>query len=194
MSPEAIAAVFRAEAGRALAVLVRLIGDFDLAEDALQDAFVAALSQWPRAGTPANPRAWLVAAARHKAIDLLRRRARQVSRQDDVAVEQRLSAEARAEWDPSNLSAEAIDDDMLRLIFICCHPALSPEARVALTLRAVAGRDTAAVARAFLVSEETMASGWSGRSARSAWPASPSPRRPRRPCPAAWPRSWRRSI
>ncbi len=157
MSPEAIAAVFRAETGRALAALVGLIGDFDLAEDALQDAFLAALRQWPRQGAPANPRAWLVGAARHKAIDRLRQRARQTSRKDHVALEQRLSAAAQAEAAPSIDTAEAIDDDMLRLVFICCHPALAPDARVALTLRAVAGLDTVAVARAFLVSEETMA-------------------------------------
>ena len=157
MTPEEIAEIFRDEAGRALAALVGLIGDFDLAEDALQDAFLAALQQWPGQGAPANPRAWLVGVARHKAIDRLRRRARQASRRDDLALEQRLAAEARTEAARPIDSAEAIDDEMLRLVFICCHPALAPEARVALTLRAVAGLDTVAVARAFLVSEETMA-------------------------------------
>ena len=157
MTAEEIATLFRAEAGRALAVLVGLIGDFGLAEDALQDAFLAALQKWPRQGAPANPRAWLVGVARHKAIDRLRQRARQASRQDDLALEQRLFAEARAETAPSIDTGEPIADDLLRLMFICCHPALASEARVALTLRAVAGLDTVAVARAFLVSEETMA-------------------------------------
>ena len=145
-------AVFRREAGHVLATLVRLTGDFDLAEDALQDAVTAAVIQW-RGDPPPQPRAWLIRVGRNKAIDRLRRRALHAARAPVLAFEARLAAidESPAPGDP------LIDDDILRLIFICCHPALNPDARVALTLRSVAGLTTTAVARAFLVSEETMA-------------------------------------
>src|SRR5512134_2562611 len=119
-------AVYRAESRRVFATLVRLLGDFDLAEEALADAFRAALEQWPRDGVPANPRAWLVSACRFKAIDGIRRHARFVA-MDDVS----------PAWDPDD-----IEDDRLRLIFTCCHPALSPDAQVALTLREVCGLTT----------------------------------------------------
>ncbi len=145
--------IFRREAGRVLATLIRLLGDFDLAEEARQEAFAAAIEQWPAQGTPANPRAWLISTGRNKAVDRIRR---------DVLFRTKITDELSAtEAD----TAAAIDvteeeifgDDRLRLIFICCHPALNPEAQIALTLREVCGLSTQAVARAFLISEETMA-------------------------------------
>jgi RNA polymerase sigma-70 factor (ECF subfamily) len=158
MSRTDLEAAFRAHGGPALGALVRLIGDLDLAEDALQDAFAAALAQWPARGPPANPRAWLVGVGRHKALDRLRRRALHERRRPDLELEARLAAQAE---DPHAREPEGrgglFEDDGLRLIFTCCHPALGLEARVALTLRLVAGLSTSAVARAFLVGEETMA-------------------------------------
>jgi RNA polymerase sigma-70 factor (ECF subfamily) len=145
--------IFRREAGRVLATLIRLLGDFDLAEEARQEAFAAAIEQWP-AGVPANPRAWLINAGRNKAIDRIRRdkvfRTKILDR--EIA-----SAEADAAAKPEDMDDSTFGDDRLRLIFTCCHPALSGEAHVALTLREVCGLTTQAVARAFLVSEETMA-------------------------------------
>ena len=138
---DALDAVYRAESGRILATLIRLLGDFDLAEEAMHDAFSAALVQWPKDGMPSNPRAWLVSAGRFKAIDALRRRARPVA-----VIETQTN-----EDDPS------IDDDRLRLIFVCCHPAIAPEARVALTLREVCGLTTEEIARAFLTTPPTLA-------------------------------------
>ncbi len=146
-------AVFRTHATPALATLIRLVGDFDLAEDALQDAFAAALAQWTGGGAPANPRAWLIGVGRRKAIDRLRRRALHARRQGDIELEARLAALP----DPGAAQDDIFDDDVLRLIFTCCHPALNLEARVALTLRLVAGLPTLSVARAFLVAEDTMA-------------------------------------
>jgi RNA polymerase sigma-70 factor (ECF subfamily) len=145
--------VFRHEAGRVLATLIRLVGDFELAEDALQEAFAAALEQWPSAGMPANPRAWLVNVGRHKAIDRLRRRILYREKQRELETEAAIAAQIAA---PDDVD-EGVEDDMLRLIFTCCHPALNPQAQVALTLRAVCGLTTEAVARAFLVGEDTMA-------------------------------------
>ena len=143
--------IFRAEAGRVLATLIRLLGDFELAEDGLQDAFAAALVQWPAQGAPANPRAWLVRVGRNKAIDRLRQKAFQRSKQREVE-------DALAPEDADSLDDDHVfHDDVLRLIFTCCHPALSYEAQIALTLRAVCGLSTEAVARAFLVNSETMA-------------------------------------
>jgi RNA polymerase sigma-70 factor (ECF subfamily) len=147
--------VFRREAGRVLATLIRLLGDFELAEEARQEAFAAALEQWPSGGIPSNPRAWLVDVGRNKAIDFIRRQALFRSKYPDLemaAVEQALDAAAEADEDDA-----AFGDDRLRLIFTCCHPALNIESQVALTLRAICGLSTAAVARAFLVSEDTMA-------------------------------------
>jgi RNA polymerase sigma-70 factor (ECF subfamily) len=153
MSPTEIEKTFRDEAGRALATLIRLVGDFDLAEDALQDAFATALERWPVAEPPSNPRAWLVNVARNKAIDRIRRNIAFRGKQDELTRELLLNAEASdAAGDPVTL-----DDDMLRLIFICCHPAFAAEVQVALTLRTVCRLTMAQVARAFLVSEEAMA-------------------------------------
>jgi len=148
-----VEAVYRTESRRVFATLVRLLGDFDRAEEALHDAFTSAMEQWPREGVPANPRAWLVSAGRFKAIDAMRRVAR-----FDASLEQlagRLGTSAADER--ANLDDDAIDDDRLRLIFTCCHPALPPEARVALTLREVCGLTTEEIARAFLTSAPTVA-------------------------------------
>jgi RNA polymerase sigma-70 factor (ECF subfamily) len=151
----AIDQLFRCEAGRVLATLIRLVGDFELAEDALQEAFAAALAQWPGAGLPANPRAWLVEVGRHKAIDRLRRQIRYRATRRDLAAEAAIAQQIAPLDDAADDAA--FGDDMLRLIFTCCHPALNREAQVALTLSAVCGLTTAAVARAFLVGEATMA-------------------------------------
>jgi len=150
---EKVGAVYRSESRRVLATLIRLLGDFDLAEDALHDAFRAALEQWPRDGVPANPRAWLVSAGRFKAIDAMRRRTRFDASLAEIA--ERLGSgtpASEAEWDD-----EGVEDDQLRLIFTCCHPALSPEARMALTLREVCGLTTEEIARAFLTTPSTLA-------------------------------------
>jgi RNA polymerase sigma-70 factor (ECF subfamily) len=145
-------AVYRSDSRHVLATLIRLLGDFDIAEEALHDAFKAALEQWPRDGVPANPRAWLVSTGRFKAIDAIRRRTRFEPLPDDI--DKRLAADT---GDPEALSDESIEDDRLRLIFTCCHPALSPDAQVAMTLREVCGLTTEEVARAFLSSPATVA-------------------------------------
>ncbi|MEO7500662.1 MAG: sigma factor, partial [Casimicrobiaceae bacterium] len=132
----AIAAIYRDESRRVFATLVRLLGDFDSAEEALSDAFRAALEQWPREGIPANPRAWLVSTGRFKAIDGIRRRARFATMDDFDAFAEAIPDEAPAQDD------ENIEDDRLRLVFTCCHPALAPDAQVALTLREVCGLTT----------------------------------------------------
>jgi RNA polymerase sigma-70 factor (ECF subfamily) len=144
--------IYRSESRRIFATLIRLLGDFDLAEDALHDAFRAAMEQWPRDGLPANPRAWLVSTGRFKAIDGLRRGARFDASLAELAGQ--LAGEAS---DAVEQSDEDIEDDRLRLIFTCCHPALPPEARVALTLREVCGLTTEAIAHAFLTSPPTLA-------------------------------------
>jgi RNA polymerase sigma-70 factor, ECF subfamily len=148
---EQIDAIYRAEARRVFATLIRLLGDFDLAEEAAQNAFAAALEQWPREGVPANPRAWLVSAGRFKAIDALRRRAR-----FDASIKESMHLLEIAE-DPAAHETPEVEDDRLRLIFICCHPALPPDAQVALTLREVCGLTTEEIARAFLTSPSTIA-------------------------------------
>src|SRR5690349_11383815 len=145
-------AVYLAESRRVLATLIRLLGDFDIAEEAMQEAFAAAVEQWPRDGMPASPRAWLVSTGRFKAIDAIRRRARFDASQTELA--ERLAAEAVA---PEPRDPGEIEDDRLRLIFTCCHPALPPEAQVALTLREVCGLTTEEIARAFLVTPSTLA-------------------------------------
>jgi len=149
-----IEAVFRREAGRVLGTLIRLVGDFELAEESLQEAFAAALEQWPQSGTPANPRAWLIHVGRRKGIDRLRRLVLQRRTLRDLEGDAESELTQRAE---STESEDEIGDDLLRLIFTCCHPALSLESQVALTLRAVCGLSTQAVARAFLISPESMA-------------------------------------
>ena len=146
---EKLDAVYRLESRRIFATLIRLLGDFELAEDALHDAFSAALERWPTEGVPANPRAWLVSAGRFRAIDAMRRRARFDASQSGIADQLGDGA-----GDPAD---ESIEDDRLRLIFTCCHPALSPEARVALTLREVCGLTTEEIARAFLTIPSTLA-------------------------------------
>ena len=151
MTPSEIDRIFRDEAGRALATLIRLVGDFDLAEDALQDAFSVALDRWATGEVPDNPRAWLVNVARHKVIDRIRRQA--VFRGKQQALVHEIELNALAADEPPAM----LDDDMLRLIFTCCHPAFAPEVQVALTLRTVCGLSTAQVARAFIVGEEAMA-------------------------------------
>jgi RNA polymerase sigma-70 factor (ECF subfamily) len=145
-------AVYRSDSRHVLATLIRLLGDFDIAEEALHDAFRAALEQWPRDGVPANPRAWLVSTGRFKAIDAIRRRTRFEPLPDDI--DKRLVADSD---DPEAWNDESIKDDRLRLIFTCCHPALSPDAQVAMTLREVCGLTTEEVARAFLSSPPTVA-------------------------------------
>jgi RNA polymerase sigma-70 factor, ECF subfamily len=150
----AIDEVFRREAGRVLATLIRLLGDFDRAEEARQDAFATAVEQWPSKGVPANPRAWLVSTGRNKAVDRVRREALFRSKVLDL---ERPCIEAATEVYIEEDDEAAFGDDRLRLIFTCCHPALSSEAQIALTLREVCGLTTEAVSRAFLVGEETMA-------------------------------------
>ena len=142
--------VYRRDSRRVLATLIRLLGDFDLAEEAMHEAFRAALEQWPRQGMPTNPRAWLVSAGRFKAIDAMRRLSR-FTALDDVA------GEVESIADESQDGGDEIEDDRLRLIFTCCHPALSPEAQVALTLREVCGLKTEEIASAFLTPAPTLA-------------------------------------
>ena len=151
-SRERVGEVYRSESRRVFATLVRVLGDFDLAEDALHNAFAAAVEQWPRDGVPDNPRAWLVSVGRFKAIDTLRRRARFDAALTELA--NRLDDEA---GEPAIAEEDGMEDDRLRLIFTCCHPALAPEAQVALTLREVCGLTTEDVARAFLVPAPTLA-------------------------------------
>ena len=149
---EAVEAVYRSDSRRVLATLIRLLGDFELAEEALHEAFAAAVEQWPREGMPTNPRAWLVSTGRFKAIDAMRRRARFDASQAELA--ERIEAETAG---PDPGEAEDIVDDRLRLIFTCCHPALPADAQVALTLREVCGLTTEEIARAFLTAPPTLA-------------------------------------
>ena len=149
---EAVDAVYRSDSRRVLATLIRLLGGFELAEEALHEAFAAAVEQWPRDGTPANPRAWLVSTGRFKAIDAIRRRARFDASQAELA--ERLEAETIRS---APGESEDIEDDRLRLIFTCCHPGLPPDAQVALTLREVCGLTTEEIARAFLTAPPTLA-------------------------------------
>jgi RNA polymerase sigma-70 factor, ECF subfamily len=152
---ELLDSLYRVESGRILATLIRLLGDFDLAEEAMHEAFAAALSTWPSSGVPENPRPWLISTARFKAIDTLRRRARFDASQDQLA------HHLEAQWSSSERSngneEDTLEDDQLRLIFTCCHPLLAPEAQVALTLREVCGLTTEEIARAFLTTPATLA-------------------------------------
>src|ERR1700735_1253176 len=150
---ELLDSLYRVDSGRILATLIRLLGDFDLAEEAMHEAFAAALSLWPKSGVPDNPRPWLISTARFKAIDTLRRRARFDASQDDLV------RYLEAQWSATERSKEedSLEDDRLRLIFTCCHPSLPPEARVALTLREVCGLTTEEIAKAFLTTPPTLA-------------------------------------
>ncbi|MCI0630828.1 MAG: RNA polymerase sigma factor [Phycisphaerales bacterium] len=149
---ETVDGVYRAESRRVFATLIRLLGDFDLAEEAMHDAFAAAVEQWPREGVPANPRAWLVSAGRFKAIDTIRRRAR--FDESLTVLAEKIDHEGGG---AAGADDEGIEDDRLRLIFTCCHPALAPDAQIALTLREVCGLTTEEIARAFLTVAPTLA-------------------------------------
>jgi RNA polymerase sigma-70 factor (ECF subfamily) len=153
---ELLDSIYRVDSGRILATLIRLLGDFDLAEEAMHEAFAAALSLWPKSGVPGNPRPWLISTARFKAIDTLRRRARFDASQDELVhhIEARWSS---AEQSNEDSLEHNLEDDRLRLIFTCCHPSLAPEARVALTLREVCGLTTEEIAKAFLTTPRTLA-------------------------------------
>jgi RNA polymerase sigma-70 factor, ECF subfamily len=153
MTPGEIEKIFRDEAGRALATLIRLVGDFDLAEDMLQEAVAVALERWPNEGCPSNPRAWLVNVGRNKAIDRIRRNIAFRGKQLQLTHEIEINAASVDEAADSGV----LDDDMLRLIFTCCHPSFAPEVQVALTLRTVCGLSIAQIARAFLTREDAMA-------------------------------------
>src|SRR5450631_1675865 len=152
--------LYRVDSGRILATLIRLLGDFDLAEEAMHEAFAAALSLWPSSGVPGSPRPWLISTARFKAIDTLRRRARLDASQDELVrylEAQCSSAERSNKNEEDSLEDDRLEDDRLRLIFTCCHPSLAPEARVALTLREVCGLTTEEIAKAFLTTPRTLA-------------------------------------
>jgi RNA polymerase sigma-70 factor (ECF subfamily) len=155
---ELLDSLYRVDSGRILATLIRLLGDFDLAEEAMHEAFAAALSLWPRSGVPGNPRPWLISTARFKAIDTLRRRARFDASQDELVryLEAQWSSAERSNEEGS-LEDDRLEDDRLRLIFTCCHPSLAPEAHVALTLREVCGLTTEEIAKAFLITPRTLA-------------------------------------
>ena len=155
---ELLDSLYRVDSGRILATLIRLLGDFDLAEEAMHEAFAAALSLWPRSGVPGNPRPWLISTARFKAIDTLRRRARFDASQDELVryLEAQWSSAERSKQEDC-LEDDRLEDDRLRLIFTCCHPSLAPEARVALTLREVCGLTTEEIAKAFLTTPRTLA-------------------------------------
>src|SRR6202165_3077551 len=150
---ELLDSLYRVDSGRILATLIRLLGDFDLAEEAMHEAFAAALSLWPKSGVPGNPRPWLISTARFKAIDTLRRRARFDASQDELV------RYLEAQWSSAERFNEedSLEDDLLRLIFTCCHPSLAPEAHVALTLREVCGLTTEEIAKAFLTTPRTLA-------------------------------------
>src|SRR5882724_4734910 len=150
---ELLDSLYRVDSGRILATLIRLLGDFDLAEEAMHEAFAAALSLWPTSGVPGNPRPWLISTARFKAIDTLRRRARFDASQDVLA----RYLEAQSSSAENSNTEDSLEDDRLRLIFTCCHPSLAPEARVALTLREVCGLTTEEIARGFLTTPRTLA-------------------------------------
>src|ERR1700692_424489 len=160
---ELLDSLYRVDSGRILATLIRLLGDFDLAEEAMHEAFAAALSLWPSSGVPGNPRPWLISTARFKAIDTLRRRARFDASQDELVhyLEGQWSSAEKSNQENSlelrSLEDDRLEDDRLRLIFTCCHPSLAPEAHVALTLREVCALPTEEIAKAFLTTPRTLA-------------------------------------
>ncbi|MGH9763992.1 MAG: RNA polymerase sigma factor, partial [Blastocatellia bacterium] len=152
---ELLDSLYRVDSGRIRATLIRLLGDFDLAEEAMHEAFAVALSTWPSTGAPDSPRPWLISTARFKAIDTLRRRARFDASQDELA--RYLEAQSGSAESSNKSEEDSLEDDRLRLIFTCCHPSLAPEARVALTLREVCGLTTEEIAKAFLITPRTLA-------------------------------------
>jgi len=156
---ELLDSLYRVDSGRILATLIRLLGDFDLAEEAMHEAFAAALSLWPRSGVPGNPRPWLISTARFKAMDTLRRRARFDASQDELVrfLEAQWHSAERSNKNEEDSLEDSLEDDRLRLIFTCCHPSLAPEAHVALTLREVCGLTTEEIAKAFLITPRTLA-------------------------------------
>jgi RNA polymerase sigma-70 factor (ECF subfamily) len=154
MEQSALERVYREDYGRIVAAMIRLVGDFDLAEETIHDAFAAALEQWPREGVPANPRAWIIGAARHKAIDRIRRRGRLDDKLRQLSA---LEPTAGGVEGADDDAGDSVPDDRLRLIFTCCHPALALEAQVALSLRTLCGLTTEEIARAFIVPAATMA-------------------------------------
>ena len=153
MTPSVLEQLYRDDFGRIIASLIRLIGDFGLAEEAAQEAFATAVEQWPREGVPQNPRAWIIATARHKAIDRIRRETRFASRREELI----RHSEGETDSAEAGLMNGTVPDERLRLIFTCCHPALAPEAQVALSLRTLCGLTTEEIAQAFLVAPVTMA-------------------------------------
>jgi len=154
---ELLDSLYRVDSGRILATLIRLLGDFDLAEEAMHEAFAAALSLWPSSGVPGNPRPWLISTARFKAIDTLRRRARFDASQDELGRHLEAQSSSAEKSNQEDTLEDSLEDDRLRLIFTCCHPSLPPEARVALTLREVCGLTTEEIAKAFLTTPRTLA-------------------------------------
>jgi RNA polymerase sigma-70 factor (ECF subfamily) len=155
---ELLDSLYRVESGRILATLIRLLGDFDIAEEAMHEAFAAALSLWPKSGVPGNPRPWLISTARFKAIDALRRRARFDATQDELVRHIEAQSSSAEKSNPEHsLDDDFLEDDRLRLIFTCCHPSLAADARVALTLREVCGLTTEEIAKAFLTTPRTLA-------------------------------------
>src|SRR6202051_4436405 len=182
--------LYRVDSGRILATLIRLLGDFDLAEEAMHEAFAAALSVWPSTGVPGNPRPWLISTARFKAIDTLRRRARFDASQDELA------RYLEAQWSSAEGSNEedSLEDDRLRLIFTCCHPSLAPEAHVALTLREVCGLTTEEIAKAFLTTPRTLAQRIVRAKAKIRETRFRTRCRRRRNCRSDWARCFRSSI
>ena len=154
---ELLDSLYRVDSGRILATLIRLLGDFDLAEEAMHEAFAAALSLWPKSGVPGNPRPWLISTARFKAIDTLRRRARFDASQDELVRHLEAQSSSAENSNEEDSLEDGLEDDRLRLIFTCCHPSLAPEARVALTLREVCGLTTEEIAKAFLITPRTLA-------------------------------------
>jgi len=156
---ELLDSLYRVDSGRILATLIRLLGNFDLAEEAMHEAFAAALSLWPQSGVPGNPRPWLISTARFKAIDTLRRRSRFDASKDELVryLEAQLSSPEWSNAEARSNEEDSVEDDRLRLIFTCCHPSLAPEAHVALTLREVCGLTTEEIAKAFLITPRTLA-------------------------------------
>ena len=154
---ELLDSLYRVDSGRILATLIRLLGDFDLAEEAMHEAFAAALGLWPKSGVPGNPRPWLISTASFKAIDALRRRARFDASQDELVRYLEVQSSSAKRSNEEDSFEDGLEDDRLRLIFTCCHPSLAPEARVALTLREVCGLTTEEIAKAFLITPRTLA-------------------------------------